>query len=84
LTVFGASVDRMRSREPSARREWFLTGWDGMLRNARAAHEAGVIVLAGTDSFPCGTVADEIAWMIRAGLPPEAALAAASGRLALG
>jgi imidazolonepropionase-like amidohydrolase len=78
LTVFGASVDRARSREPSARREWFLTGWDGMLRNARAAYEAGVTVLAGTDSFPCGTVADEIAWLIRAGLPPDAALAAAS------
>ncbi|MGC9669929.1 amidohydrolase family protein [Planosporangium sp. 12N6] len=78
LTAFGASVDRVRGREPGARRDWFLTGWDGMLRNTRAAHEAGVTVLAGTDSFPCGAVADEVTWLIRAGLPPDAALAAAS------
>ncbi|MFJ5262866.1 amidohydrolase family protein [Streptomyces sp. NPDC088387] len=78
LGVFGAAADRARAAEPSARRDWLLTGWDGMPPNVRAAHEAGVTILAGTDSFPCGTVTSEIEWLVRAGLPAEAALGAAS------
>ncbi|MDK0523063.1 amidohydrolase family protein [Streptomyces sp. ML-6] len=78
LSVFAAGVDRMRAREPSVRRDLWLAGWDGMLDNVRAAHEAGVTVLAGTDSFPCGTVAGEMEWLVRAGLPARAALGAAS------
>ena len=78
LSVFGAGADQRRAAAPSTRRDWWLTGWDAMLPNVRAAHEAGVTVLAGTDSFPCGTVASEVEWLIRAGLPVEAALGAAS------
>ena len=78
LGVFGAGADQRRAEAPSARRDWWLTGWDGMQPNVRAAHDAGVTVLAGTDSFPCGTVASEVNWLIAAGLPPEAALGAAS------
>ncbi|MHA6759251.1 amidohydrolase family protein [Streptacidiphilus sp. PAMC 29251] len=78
LSVFGSSAESMRAREPGARRDWWLTGWDGLLPNVRAAHEAGVTVLAGTDSHPCGTIATEVDWLIKAGLPAEAALAAAS------
>lgn len=78
LSVFGADADRRRAAEPGPRRDWWLAGWDGMLPSVRAAHEAGVTVLAGTDSFPCGTVASEVDWLIRAGLPAEAALGAAS------
>ena len=78
LSVFGANEGRLRKTEPSARRDWWLAGWDGMLPTVRAAHEAGVTVLAGTDSFPCGTVMTEVEWLTRAGLPPEAALGAAS------
>ncbi|MFJ7947839.1 amidohydrolase family protein [Streptomyces sp. NPDC096354] len=78
LSVFGAGADRRRAAEPSARRDWWLAGWEGMLPNIRAAHEAGVTVLAGTDSFPCGTVASEVEWLVRAGLSAEAALGAAS------
>lgn len=78
LSVFGAGADRWRAAEPSARRDWWLAGWDAMPRNLRTAHEAGVTILAGTDSFPCGTVASEVDWLIRAGLPTEDALGAAS------
>ncbi|MFE9886202.1 amidohydrolase family protein [Streptomyces scopuliridis] len=46
--------------------------------NVRLAHEAGVTVLAGTDTFPCGTVATESQWLLRAGMPAEEALGAAS------
>jgi imidazolonepropionase-like amidohydrolase len=78
LTVFASAIDRIRAGGPSARRDWFLSGWDGMSPNVRAAHEAGVTVLAGTDSFPCGTVMAEVESLIRAGLPAQDALGAAS------
>lgn len=78
LGAFGVKADAMRAREPSVRRDLWLAGWDTMFGNVRAAHEAGVTVLAGTDSFPCGTVAGEAAWLRRAGLSAEAALGAAS------
>ncbi|MET8784240.1 amidohydrolase family protein [Streptomyces sp. NPDC004589] len=78
LGAFGAGAERRRAEEPSARRDWWLAGWEAMLPNVRAAHEAGVTVLAGTDTFPCGTVASEVAWLVRAGLSAEAALGAAS------
>ncbi|MFF4097033.1 amidohydrolase family protein [Streptomyces sp. NPDC001834] len=78
LAAFGARADEMRAREPGVRRDRWLAGWDSMLGTVRAAHEAGVTVLAGTDSFPCGTVAGEMSWLVRAGLPTTAALGAAS------
>ncbi|WP_404963106.1 amidohydrolase family protein [Streptomyces sp. 147326] len=78
LTAFAGSAEDWRGREPSARRSHWLDGWQGMIDNVRTAHEAGVIVLAGTDSFPCGTVATESQWLLRAGMPAEDALGAAS------
>ncbi|MGW1885138.1 amidohydrolase family protein [Streptomyces sp. NPDC001970] len=78
LGVFGTSADAWYARERSARRDNWITGWEGMLANVRSAYEAGVTVLAGTDGFPCGTVAAEAAWLARAGMPAEAALGAAS------
>ncbi|MEJ8659670.1 amidohydrolase family protein [Streptomyces sp. MS1.AVA.4] len=78
LGVFGAKAAAFRARERTPYREDFLTGWEGLLANVRSAYEAGVTVLAGTDSFPCGTVAAESAWLARAGMPAEAALGAAS------
>jgi imidazolonepropionase-like amidohydrolase len=47
----------------------------------RAAHEAGVALYAGTDaggSLGHGRVADEVAELVRAGLPPVDALSAAA------
>jgi imidazolonepropionase-like amidohydrolase len=45
---------------------------------AAAAVEAGVTVLAGTDSLPHGRVADEVRHLVKAGLSPHEALASAS------
>lgn len=78
MNVFAVKEAANRAKEPSARRDWWLAGWDGMYPNVRAAHEAGVTVLAGTDSFPCGTVAAEIGQLIKAGLPAQDAIAAGS------
>ena len=77
LTAFGKNAETVRHAEPSPRRDRWLQGWMGVSTTARAAHEAGVTVLAGTDSFPCGTVAGEVELLLRAGLPVEAALGAA-------
>lgn len=78
LTVFGDAVERMRTREPSLRRDWVLSGWEGVFPMVRAAHEAGVTVLAGTDSELFGDVATEVGWLVKAGLPAQEALGAAS------
>jgi imidazolonepropionase-like amidohydrolase len=78
LSAFAPVAERLRSREPNPTRAWLLSGWDGLLPLVRAAYEARVTVLAGTDSLPFGRVAGEIDWLIRAGLPVEAALGAAS------
>ena len=47
-------------------------------RLVRSAFEAGVTVLAGTDSTPHGNVANEVRLLADAGLPNTAAIAAAS------
>lgn len=47
----------------------------------RAAHEAGIAIYAGTDaggSLAHGLIADEVAELVRAGLPAPAALSAAT------
>lgn len=80
LSALARSADRRRAEQQIPRQADWLKGWEGMRRNAGAAYEAGVTVLAGTDSLPCGTVADEVAWLARCGVPAEAAVAAASWR----
>jgi imidazolonepropionase-like amidohydrolase len=78
LNAFAASAFRVRAWDPGPRRDSFLTGWAAMPPTTRAAYEAGVTVLAGTDTHPCGTVAEEVERLISAGLPWEAAVGAAS------
>jgi imidazolonepropionase-like amidohydrolase len=78
LTTFGEVAERARNQEPSSRRDWFLEGWDGMLATVAAAFDAGVTVLAGTDCLPFGNVTTEIDWLLKAGLPAETAVGAAS------
>ncbi|WNV89313.1 amidohydrolase family protein [Umezawaea sp. Da 62-37] len=68
LGAFGDMAERGRP----------VRGWDAHFGTVGAALEAGVTVLAGTDSRPCGTVAAEVGWLIRAGLGVEAAVGAAS------
>ena len=59
-------------------RDWIESGWAGLGPTALAAHEAGVTVLAGTDSVPFGNIVTEVGWLLRAGLPAEVAVGAAS------
>jgi imidazolonepropionase-like amidohydrolase len=68
---------------PEPVRSWLASGWARHPGLVRAAHEAGVRVLAGTDSLggpdaPHGKVAQEIGWLARAGVPAEAALGGGS------
>jgi imidazolonepropionase-like amidohydrolase len=78
LGVMGNRMAEIRAVESSPRQEWKLKGWEGSLATVRAAEEAGVLVLAGTDSFPCGTIAKEVGWLIHGGMSAESAIAAAS------
>jgi imidazolonepropionase-like amidohydrolase len=79
LTTFSELLDAIRARDPSPRRDWLLDGWDHHLRSTiRAAHEAGVTVLAGTDTDTFGRVSTEVDLLVRAGLPAEVAVGAAS------
>jgi imidazolonepropionase-like amidohydrolase len=78
LSVISASLAKVRSRPESPRKTWYVAGASVHGRLAAAAVEAGVTVLAGTDSRPHGRIADEIRALVNAGVPPHDALAAAS------
>ena len=78
LNAFAASAFQVRAGDPGPRRDSYLAGWAAMPPTARAAYEAGVTVLAGTDTHPCGTVPEEVERLISAGLPRTAAVGAAS------
>ena len=78
LTVAAMHLEQVRAAPRTARRDWWLAGWDGMPPLIRSAHEAGVTVLAGTDSLPFGNIAAEVAQLRQAGLSAEAALGSAS------
>jgi imidazolonepropionase-like amidohydrolase len=78
LTTFGRQAETTKVSARDSFQDWWLAGWYGMLPLVRAAQEAGVTVLAGTDSTPHGTVAGEISWLIRGGMSAEAALGAGS------
>ena len=62
---------------PPGLQEWFRDGWKRHPGLVRAAYEAGVTVLAGTD-LPPGHLSEEVRWLAEAGLPAEVALGAAS------
>ncbi|MER5647679.1 amidohydrolase family protein [Streptosporangium sp. NPDC002524] len=62
---------------PEGMRRWFGDGWRRHAELVRAAYEAGVTVLAGTD-LPPGHLTGEIRWLAEAGLPGAAAVGAAS------
>lgn len=78
LTTFSKIPALTAAREPSEFVDWAISGWNGQLPTARAAYEAGVTVLAGTDSVPFGKVATEVSWLIKAGIPAGVAVGAAS------
>jgi imidazolonepropionase-like amidohydrolase len=78
LSVLLPQIERLRSMPRGLRRDWKLAGCLAMTSLVRAAHEASVTVLAGTDTLPFGQVSGEVEWLIRSGLPAEVALGAAS------
>jgi imidazolonepropionase-like amidohydrolase len=78
LTVITQDLPGIRKRPDSPRKAWYLGGASVHGQLAAAAAEAGVTLLAGTDSRPHGRVADEIRSLAAAGVPPEQALAAGS------
>ncbi len=78
LTTFSKMSATVAKLERSALGDWLLAGWAGLAPTTLAAHEAGVTVLAGTDSVPFGEITSEVDWLLTAGLPAEVAVGAAS------
>jgi imidazolonepropionase-like amidohydrolase len=77
-TAFLQLLPDVRDKPEGPRKDHFLGGIAGAARSAVVAHEAGVRVLAGTDSAPFGNVVTEIEWLIGCGLSPTTAIGAAS------
>jgi imidazolonepropionase-like amidohydrolase len=78
LTAFAKVVGSLEKSQDEWFKEWIRSGWEHAFPTVRAAYEAGVTVLAGTDNKPCGEVAGEISWLVKAGMPAEAAVGAGS------
>ena len=78
LQVLTATLDVVRERPDGPRKDWYLRGATAHPNLVAAAAEAGVTILAGTDSAPHGRVADEIRALAAAGLRAHDALAAGS------
>jgi len=78
LQVLTATLANVRQRPDGPRKDWYVAGATAHPALIAAAAEAGVTILAGTDSRPHGRVADEIRALAAAGLGPHAALAAGS------
>ena len=78
LSVLIGALDYLRDKPDSPMKGWMV---DGVRKHAplvAAAAEAGVTVLAGTDSRPHGRIADEIRALAATGMAPHDALGAAS------
>jgi len=82
LTPTLALMSRTLKKAPDwpdgPRKDWYVGGATAQDRLTAAAVEAGVTVLAGTDSLPHGRVADEVRAIAGAGVPAHEALASAS------
>jgi imidazolonepropionase-like amidohydrolase len=78
LMVITAVLEDVRKRPDGPRKDWYLSGATAHPALAAAAAEAGVTILAGTDSEQHGRVADEIRALAAAGLRPHDAIAAGS------
>lgn len=78
LSTITAGLRHREQRPDSPARRWFLSGARVHGALTAAAAEAGVRVLAGTDSLPHGGIVAEIRALVAAGVRPHEALAAAS------
>jgi imidazolonepropionase-like amidohydrolase len=78
LSAIIGSLDQVSARPDGPRRRWYLAGASAHGELAAAAAQAGVVVMAGTDSRPHGRIADEVRALAAAGVPTHDALGAAS------
>lgn len=78
LRVLLDNLGTVRKRPDGPRKDWYLSGATAHPALVAAAAQAGVTILAGTDSIPQGRIADEIRALAQAGLTPHAAIAAGS------
>ncbi len=78
LSVINGSLADVLKRPDSPRKDWYIGGATVHGQLAVTAAEAGVTILAGTDSRPHGRVADEVRALVSAGLSPHRAIGAAS------
>ena len=77
MKVFSDSVGHFQSKEPSPKRDWYVEGTRRHPGLINAAYEAGVPILAGTDSAAF-SVSEEVKELAAAGLSPADAIGAAS------
>ncbi|GAB2592483.1 amidohydrolase [Paractinoplanes abujensis] len=78
LSVITGSLARKQQDPDTPGRSWYVSGATAHPGLVAAAVEAGVTILAGTDSRPHGRITDEIRALVAAGVPPHEALGAAS------
>jgi imidazolonepropionase-like amidohydrolase len=78
LWIITRSLPEARKRQDDPGKEWYVTGASAHPGLVAAAAEAGVTILAGTDTWPHGQITKEIRALALAGLRPHDALAAAS------
>jgi imidazolonepropionase-like amidohydrolase len=78
LSVIEDGLRRALDRPAGPLRDWYIGGASVHGALAAAAAEAGVRVLAGTDSRPHGRIGDEVRALAAAGVPVHDALGAAS------
>jgi imidazolonepropionase-like amidohydrolase len=78
LSVINGSLPQALAGPDSPRKAWYVGGASVHPQLCAAAAEAGVTILAGTDSRPHGKIADEIRALAAAGVRPHDALAAGS------
>jgi imidazolonepropionase-like amidohydrolase len=78
IAVLTEGLAHMRSRPDSPRKRWYVEGAGAHPALTAAAAEAGVTLLAGTDSRPHGRIAVEVRALVAAGVPAHTALGAAS------
>lgn len=78
LSVLLDGLRQARKGPAGPRKDWYVNGADAHRPLVAAAAEAGVTLLAGTDSRPHGRVSDEIRALAATGVSPHDALGAAS------
>jgi imidazolonepropionase-like amidohydrolase len=78
LSVITGTLANVRLKPDGPRKQWYVQGAEAHPRLAAAAVEAGVTVLAGTDSRPHGRIIDEVRALATAGMRAHQALGAAS------